>query len=85
MNDEQATEPTVLPSPHPDLTPRQRVVAYLARNLSNDLQTGTVAEQHTAALLALVADAVTRGYEAGLVELVRKWQLTESEQPELRA
>lgn len=57
------------------LTSRQRVVGYLARSLGNDLRFGSTAEQQTAALLDLVADAVEHGYEAEMVALVRAWRL----------
>jgi hypothetical protein len=57
-----------------DLTPRQRMVVYLFSKLSDDMQTGTVEEQHTAALLRLVADAVSRGYAGELVRVGREWR-----------
>lgn len=57
--------------PAPELTARQRVVVHLATGLGNDMQTGTLAEQHTAALLMLVADAVSHGYERDMVAWVR--------------
>lgn len=59
--------------PARDLTPRQRLALYLFRGLSNDMSTGSVSEQHTAALLALACDAVERGYEGELVRVGREW------------
>lgn len=69
MSDEQVTEPT----PHTNLTPRQRVAIHLFTGLGNDMSTGTVEEQHTAALLKLVTDAVSRGYDGELVRAMREW------------
>lgn len=56
-----------------ELTPRQRVVVHLAGSLANDLDRGNRAEQHTAALLRLVADAVSRSYAGELVVVAREW------------
>lgn len=56
-----------------NLTSRQRVTTYIAATLANDLDRGSVAEQHTAALLRLVADAVERKVEAELVRVGREW------------
>ena len=71
MTDEQPTEPT--PTPYADLTPRQRMTVRLLNGLSNDMGTGTVEEQHTAALLRLAADAIGRGYAGELVQAMREW------------
>lgn len=59
--------------PTRELTPRQRVGVHLFRGLGNDMSTGTIDEQHTAALLQLCCDAVERGYAGELVALVRAW------------
>lgn len=68
-------EPTVLPETQVRaLTPRQRMVVHLTTGIANDLDRGTVAEQHTAALLRLCADAVSHGYEPGLVVAGRAWR-----------
>lgn len=56
-----------------ELTPRQRVGVHLFRGLGNDMSTGTIDEQHTAALLQIACDAVERGYAGELVALVRAW------------
>lgn len=56
------------------MTPRQRLVRYLATGLANDLERGTESEQWTAALLHIVVDAVAGGYEAELVRVVREWR-----------
>lgn len=58
-----------------ELTPMQRATHRLLGGLGNTLDRGTVAEQHTAALLAVTLDALTHGYEAELVALVRAWRL----------
>lgn len=74
MSDEQPTETDELPAvTHANLTPRQRVCFYLFNSLANDLERGTVEEQHTAALLRLAADAVSRGYDGELVRAMREW------------
>lgn len=73
MNDNQPTEPTALPTPYPDLTPRQRMVVHICNGIGNDMQFGTTAEQHTAALLRLCADATSRGYAGELVAAMREW------------
>jgi hypothetical protein len=65
-----AQEPT---PPTRELTSRQRFCCYMVAHLANDLDRGTLAEQHTAALLRLVGDAVEHGYEAGLVAAGRAW------------
>lgn len=59
----------------PDLTPQQRVAKHLCMGIANDLARGSTAEQHTAALLRLVVDAVERGYEAELVVVAREWRM----------
>lgn len=41
MSDEPTIELTVLPSPYPDLTARQRVCFYLFNSLANDLERGS--------------------------------------------
>ena len=74
MSDEQPTETDELPAvTHANLTPHQRVVVYLFNGLGNDMSTGTVEEQHTAALLKLAMDAVSRGYDGELVRAMREW------------
>lgn len=73
MNDEQPTEPATPPTPYPDLTPRQRMTVRLLNGIGNDMGTGTVEEQHTAALLRLSADAIGRGYAGELVAAMREW------------
>lgn len=55
------------------LTPQQRMVVRVTSSIARDLDRGTKAEQHTAALLRLVADAVERGYEAELTVVIREW------------
>lgn len=61
--------------PRKELTGRQRNVMVIARAVANDMDLGgTVSEQHTAALLALAVDAISRGYEAELVALARAWR-----------
>lgn len=57
------------------LTPQQRNVIRVSRGLANDLDRGTTDEQHTAALLHLVADAVLNGYEADVVRTTCEWRL----------
>lgn len=56
------------------LTARQRMVAYLSSSIATDMDRGTLSEQHTAALLRVVADAVTCGYERELVALAGAWR-----------
>ena len=74
MSDEQPTETDELPAvTHANLTPRQRVAVYLFNGLGNDMTTGTIEEQHTAALLKLCTDAVSRGYDGELVRAMREW------------
>lgn len=73
MSDEQSTEPTTPPTAYPDLTPRQRMTVRLLNGIGNDMGTGTTEEQHTAALLRLAADAVSRGYAGELVAAMREW------------
>lgn len=69
MSDEQSTD---TPS-YPDLTPRQRMTVRSLNGIGNDMSTGTVEEQHTAALLRLAADAIGRGYAGELVAAMREW------------
>ena len=76
---EQPTEPTPTP-PYPDLTPRQRMVVRLLGSIGNDMATGTEAEQQTAALLRLCADAVGCGQEWATVLIVRHWMLNHADE-----
>lgn len=63
-------------APTRELTRRQRNLIAVATSIANDLDlNGTRDEQHTAALLRLMADAVARGYQGELVALVRAWRL----------
>lgn len=62
--------------PKHSITWRQRNLAEVMVLLANDLDSnGTRAEQHTAALLRLVADAIERQSEAEAVALLRAWRL----------
>lgn len=79
MNDEQPTEPATPPTPYPDLTPRQRMTVRLLNGIGNDMGTGTMEEQHTAALLRLCADAVGCGQEWATVLMVRHWMLNHAD------
>jgi ABC-type lipoprotein export system ATPase subunit len=64
---------TDAPAPR-ELTGRQRNTIVIARAIANDLDAnGTRDEQHTAALLRLVVDAIEQGYVAELVRHTRKW------------
>jgi len=65
----------LLPNPTArELTGRQRNTIVIARAIANDMDAnGTREEQHSAALLRLVVDAVERGYQAELVRYARKW------------
>lgn len=63
----------MLPTPR-ECTPRQRSMIAILAYLARDLGSGTLAEQHTAAMLRLAADAIERGYEAQLVALARGWR-----------
>lgn len=71
MSDESFEQP-IAPGVR-NLTPRQRVCFYLFNSLANDLDRGTIEEQHTAAVLRLAADAVSRGYDGELVRAMREW------------
>lgn len=72
---DEINELTAAPKPPAHvMTGRQRNVAVICRSIANDMDVnGTVAEQHTSALLHLLVDAVERGYEAGLVAVAREW------------
>lgn len=61
--------------PGRELTTAQRVAHRLCKGLAADMDRGTHAEQHTAALLRLCADAIEHGYEAELVALAGAWRL----------
>jgi hypothetical protein len=69
--DESDGGPLVAPR---ELTVGQRVAFRLCVGFANDLERGTVADQYTAALLRVVADAIEHDYEAELVALVRAWR-----------
>lgn len=68
-----------IPEPRPDplahLTPQQRMVYHVCYSIGRDMDRGTVAEQHTAALLRLMGEVVKDGREAEVVALVRGWAL----------
>lgn len=71
---EPVAEYSVTETPARELTVGQRVAYRLLAHFAKDLDRGTTSEQHTAAALMLVADAIDKGYEAGLVERVRVWR-----------
>ena len=60
--------------PGRELTTAQRGAHRLCKGRATDLDRGTHAEQHTAALLRLCADAIEHGYEAELVALAGAWR-----------
>jgi len=60
--------------PRRELTSQQRVIVRLMEGSIRMLERGTVAEQQTAALLRLCADAIERDYDAGLVAVGREWR-----------
>lgn len=61
-------------TPGRELSVGQRVAYRLCNGLAADLDRGQHAEQHTAALLRLCADAIERGYEGELVALAGAWR-----------
>lgn len=63
------------PAPARELTLWQRTAVHLNQGSINKLRRGTKADQHSADALELANDAITRGYEAELVALVRAWRL----------
>lgn len=67
-----------IPEPRPDplahLTTDQRVIVRLMRHSADKMDRSLdTAEQHTAALLRLAADAVVRQYENVLVAVAVAW------------
>lgn len=75
MDYEYLAEPAQPEPGKRELTIGQQVAARLCVVLAGDLDShSTRAEQHTAALLRLCADAIERGYEAELVRRAREWR-----------
>lgn len=70
----EGKEPPEQP-PARELTSRQRACLYMLNHVANDLDGGqSRAEQHTASLLRIAADALKYDYEAELVALARAWR-----------
>lgn len=61
-------------TPVRELSVGQRVAHRLCNGLAADLDRGQHAEQHTASLLRMCADAIQHGYEGELVALVVAWR-----------
>lgn len=68
-------QPAPAEPPARELTSRQRNVIVITRAVANDMDTnGTRDEQHTAAALRQLADAIERAYVSEMVALVRGWR-----------